>query len=403
MWWFKKKKETPERTYLDHAASSPLNPLVWEAMEPWVRHQYGNPSAIHAEGRAARGAIENARALLARLLSVRPDGVVFTASGTTANNLAVIGYCARLVSCGRAWSDLEIITTPIEHPSVREACAELARRGAVVHTLPVTAEGILLPETLKTALTPKTALVTLAYVNSEVGTVQSLHALSRVVRQYERNQTGVRIMMHADAAQAPLWLPCDLPRLGADMLTLDSAKCGGPKGTGALVMLKGVEVEPIVWGGGQEGGRWSGTENVAGIVGMAAALQIAQAGYKVRAEAVGKVRDAAVMLLETELPGSVLNGPALGDKRVANNLNLSLPGYDTEYAVVVLDTAGIAASTKSACAGAGGGESVVVMTLANDPARARSTIRFTLGEETTVADFEKVVVVLKKFIARQSN
>jgi cysteine desulfurase len=394
---FEKKPTTPKRIYLDHAAATPTRPEVVAAMAPYLGEHYGNPSAIHSEGRKAKQVVEEARTLVARTLGIRPEGVIFTSGGTEGNALAIVGYLTALHETGRAWSDIEVVSTAIEHPSVMETLAYLTERGVVVRTVAVDGDGIVSPQALTAHLSEKTALVTLAYSNSEIGVVQPVHALARAVRAFERSHNGLDIMLHIDGAQAPLWLPCQLPSLAVDMLTLDGGKCGGPKGSGVLVLRRDIPMKSVLWGGGQERNRRPGTENVPAIVGIARALALAQIGNKERADKVAQVRDAAIKLLSTSVPSAVLNGP-VGEQRVANNINISLPGVDTEYAVVVLDTAGIAASTKSACAGAGGGESVVVQAVTGDDARARSTIRFTLGEETTLHDFEIVAEVLKKHI-----
>lgn len=371
-------------------------------MQPYLNSRSGNPSAIHAEGREARTAIEDSRSVVARLLGVKPVGVVFTSGGTEANNLAIIGYVLALKAAGREYNTMEIITTAIEHPSVALAVASLRVQGVVVHEVPVDSTGAIVVESFTRALSPNTVLCTFAYANSEIGVVQKVTTLARSVRAFEKAHPGVVIIIHLDAAQAPLWLPCDLPRLDVDMLTLDGAKCGGPKGSGAVVVRKGVGVSPVIYGGGQEGGQRPGTENVAGIVGLACSLSLAQSKYVERAMAVAAVRDAGIQLLTSRIPEAILNGP-IGEDRIANNINISIPGLDSEYAVVVLDSKGVAASTKSACAGAGGGASAVVAALGGGTKRARSTLRFTLGEETTLADLTLVATLLSEHIAQMKG
>lgn len=371
-------------------------------MQPYHSGRSGNPSAVHREGREARLAIEESRTTVARLLGVKPAGVVFTSGGTEANNLAIIGYVLTLHATGRAFSTMEIITTAIEHPSVSGAVASLRERGVVVREVAVDSTGAIVPESFASALSENTVLCTFAYANSEIGVVQKVQTLARSVRAFEKVHPGVHIKIHLDAAQAPLWLPCDLPRLDIDILTLDGAKCGGPKGSGAVVLRKGVSLAPVMYGGGQEGGVRPGTENVAGIVGLACALALAQLNYVGRAKKVAAIRDAGILLLTSLVPEAVLNG-STGDERIANNINVSIPGLDSEYAVVVLDSKGVAASTKSACAGAGGGVSTVVAELGVGDARARSTIRFTLGEETTLADLKHVCTLLREHVTQMES
>lgn len=389
--WF--NSSATRRIYLDHAAASPVCAEALQAMGPFLNGGFGNPSAIHTEGRVTREAIESARTAIARVLEVPAAGVVFVSGGTEGNALAIVGSLTARMQAGQPWSDMEIVSTAIEHPSVSLALSHLASLGVVVKTVPVDSVGLITPAALGAQLSPKTVLVTFAYANSEIGVVQRVRELARTIRAYERRQQRSRILLHVDGAQAPLWLPCQLPRLDVDLLTLDGGKCGGPKGSGALIVRGEVIMSPVLWGGGQERGRRPGTENVSAVVGFAAALLRAQTQWEKRARAVAQVRDAGVAMLKNTLPSAVLNGP-IGTDRIANNINISIPGLDTEYAVVVLDSAGIAASTKSACAGAGGGESVVVRSVSGDADRARSTIRFTLGEETTPADLSVMAQTL---------
>ena len=386
------------RIYLDTAAATPVRKEVRAAMLPYLENEFGNPSAIHAEGIAARTAVESSRQKVATTLGIRPEGVLFTSGGTESNNLAILGrlkYLARKE--GIAYSDMEVVTTRIEHPSILSLIPVIEATGVTVRFVEVDEEGKITVAALEKVLSPKTVLVTFAYANSEVGVVQSVSRLVRTVRQFEKTHThSRRIVVHIDAAQAPLWLPCSLTSLGVDMMSLDVGKCNGPKGVGMLVVRGNVPLLPILYGGGQEQGLRPGTENVANIVGSATALALAQADYKERAASVSKLRDSFIDLLTEALPEVLLNGPQ-GEDRLANNINISLPKLDTEYAVVYLDAQGIAASTKSACAGAGGGESTVVSTMTGNSERAKSTLRLSLSADTTLADAKATVTALVRF------
>jgi cysteine desulfurase len=366
------------------------------------REGFGNPSAIHAEGRAARQVVESARVEVAHTLGIRPSGVTFVSGGTEANALAIFGHLAACVAAGRSWSDLEVVSTPLEHPSVSVLLEQLRERGVRVRLVSVTDTGLITPKALVGALSPQTTLVTFAYVNSEIGTVQPVGSLVRAVREWSRTPGRSRITVHLDAAQAPLWLPCQLPRLGVDMLSLDGGKCGGPKGSGAVARHGAVALAPIMSGGGQEHGLRPGTENVSAIAGFAAALTWAQKDCEGRSARIRLVRDEGVRELLTTVPGAVLNGPT-GSDRVANNINISIPGMDTEYATVVLDVSGVAVSTKSACAGAGGGVSAVVEAVTGDPARAAATLRLTLGPESVPADVRLAAQILADHRARMDT
>jgi cysteine desulfurase len=367
-------------------------------MTPYQTTLYGNASAIHTEGQAARRAVEAARTSIARTLGVRSTDVTFTSGGTESNNLALRGTVANLRVSGLAAEDIHIIATGIEHPSIRAVLDTFIREGIIVTFVPVTEEGHIDRNAFSAALTPATRLVTCAYANSETGVVEDLHAIARIIRVHEK-ATGASVVFHTDASQAPLWLPCELERLGVDMMTLDAGKFCGPKGMGVLVHRARAAVAPVTEGGSQEAGLRPGTENVAGIVGCAMALKIAQEGYESRAAKVSTIRDYGINKL-VSIPHVVVNGSRT--ERLANNINISLLGYDTEYAVVTLDAAGIAASTKSACAGAGSGRSLVVYEMTHDDARATSTIRLTLGEGTTTRDMDRVYEVLMAFIHRMS-
>ncbi len=383
-----------QRIYLDHAAATPLLPEVYVAMTPYFQEDYGNASAIHAEGIRARQALHDARARVATALKVKPDVITFTSNGTESNNLAILGSLEARVRSGNAYSSLHVITTPLEHPSVTEALRYAAMKGVVVHEVAVGEDGLIRTESLQALLTPQTALVTFAYANSEIGVVQPVHRLVRMIRE-----RAPKALVHVDAAQAPLWLPCEPTRLGVDLLSLDAGKCGGPKGVGILVGARDLVV-PQLYGGGQEAGLRPGTEPVPLVVGASIALMRAQEGYVARSEAVARVRDAGLRLLQEMLPNAVVNGSAM--HRLPNNINVSLPGFNTEYAVVYLDAHGVAASTRSACAGSGGGESSVVRALTNDGERARSTIRLTLGTETTIDDLEYTFKTLQQFCMLQN-
>ncbi len=378
--------------HLDYASTTPLAPEVVRAMEPYMRDVWENPSAIYEGGLRARAAIDGARTAIARALHIRAEGVLFTSGGTESNNLGIIGTVEALVSDGREYSTMEIVTTAIEHPSILRTCESLARRGVRVKYLPLSEDGRIDLSLFTKSLSKDTVLVTCAYVNSEIGTIQDVKRISRALRLWGK-ENDVTIPFHLDAAQAPLWLPCEMDALGIDLMTLDAGKCYGPKGVGVLAMKGAHRLAPILFGGGQEGGLRSGTENTPLIVGCAAALVRAFSSWESRSARVRALRDSMIEMLRKEIPGAVLNGSSA--ERVANNVNVSLPGIDSEYAVVTLDRHDIAASTKSACGGKGSEGSDVVRELTKDDARAMSTIRFTLGEETSTGDIARAVQVLK--------
>jgi cysteine desulfurase len=390
-----------QRVYLDWAAATPLLPAARTLMEPYLMGGFGNPSAIHAEGQQARVAVETARVQVAAALQVRPEYVTWTSGGTEGNNLAIFGVVEALVGQGRTYSSMTVITTKIEHSSVGEAFAALARRGVQVRYVEVIQTGKVDLEHLRTLLDETVVLFSTALINSEIGTIQPSRAIHKVLHAAE-TKYGTHIFFHLDAAQAPLWVNCQFDSLAADLVALDAAKFCGPKGVGMLIRSRRATLAPSVSGGGQESGLRPGTENVAGIVGAAVAIKAAQADHQTRAEVVATVRDQAIEHLRLELPQAVLNG-AVTDDRVANNINISIPGLDTEFAAVVLDTHGFAVSTKSACSGAGGGASTVVLATTTDPARATSTLRLTLGPDTTLDQLKSLTEVLKQHVEQMST
>jgi len=391
----------PTRVYLDWAAATPLLPAAYEAMIPYLTGNFGNPSAIHVEGQITRLAVEEARANVAAAVQVRPEYITWTGGGTEGNNLAIFGVVQSLAQQGRTYDSMTIITTKIEHPSVGEACRALSKRGVTVRYVKVNEAGKLDLAHLRTLLDESVVLCTTALINSEIGTIQPVRAIHKVLHEAEVKY-GTDIFFHLDAAQAPLWVNCQFDALAADFISLDAAKCCGPKGVGVLVRGRRTDLVPVVHGGGQESGLRPGTENVAGIVGATVAISVAQANWRERAQLVAAVRDEAMVHIKAELPSACING-AVGEDRVANNINISIPGLDTEFAAVVLDKHGFAVSTKSACSGSGGGASVVVQETTNDPARASSTLRITIGPDTTLEHFKSLTEVLRKHVEQMSS
>jgi len=389
------------RIYLDYAAATPLAPAAFAAMRPYLEGNFGNPSAIHAEGVIARQAVETARESIALTSQVRPEYVIFTGGGTEGNNLAIFGVIEAQRKAGRTYADLEVITTNIEHPSIGAAMGRLTQLGVTVRYVKVDETGKIAIAHLKELLSPQTVLVAVAYANSEIGTIQPLHAIKKALAESEQ-KNNTQIFFHVDAAQAPLWVSCLFSTVGADALVLDFAKCNGPKGTGAVIKSRRVELVATVYGGGQERAVRPGTENVPGIVGAAVAFVEAQQNWKERALLVSQVRDEAITILKQTIPELLING-AQGRERLANNVNVSILGLDTEFAAIVLDSKGFAVSTKSACAGAGGGESTVVKETTGDSARAASTLRFSLSPETSVEDMQKLAAALKTHVQQMSR
>ncbi len=397
---FKKRESRKSVVHLDYASTTPVAPEVLAAMLPYFREEWANPSAIYSSGVQARTVVEGCRTAIARLLRVRPQGVLFTSGGTESNNQALIGFVEALHAEGRAYENMEIVTTCIEHPSILETCAALQKRGIRIVYLDVSEEGLIREQELTAALTEKTVLVTFAYVNSEVGVIQDVKKITRQVRLFNTTHK-VNVCVHLDASQAPLWLSCEMDMLGVDLMTLDAGKCYGPKGIGVLSLRHDVPLAPRMYGGGQERGLRSGTENVPLIVGCSAALQRAQSSWKVRSETVSILRDAMIRQIKEDIPQAILNGSR--QSRIANNINISIPGVESEYAVITLDAHHVAASTRSACGSNTSYGSYVVHAMTKDESRATSTIRFTLGEGTSLGDIQYALQILTEHVVRMKT
>jgi cysteine desulfurase len=399
--------------YLDSAATTPVRKEVLSAMKPYWRERFGNPGSITKLGVQARRAVENSRKVIADCLGRRPAEIIFTSGGTESNNLAIFGVVNALEKSGQKISGMHFITTQIEHSSIGECFKELTRRGAKVDYLKVNERGLVNPKDLRQLIKPNTVLVSVGYANNEIGTIQLIREIAKEIRHARKiNQGEPSIVFHTDASQAGLYLNLNVNELGVDLLTLDAQKIGGPKGVGILFKKAGVEISPILLGGGQEGGLRSGTENVPLIVGMGKAIEVvrstsinprlSQGGVVSRrtgaVERIRNIRNYFWQKIQTEIPTAVLNGDL--ENRLPNNLNISIPNLDSEFAVLCLDEAGIVCSTRSACSHDEDG-SFVVRTLysgqgeALSETLAKSTLRFSLGEEITKKDIDYVVFTLK--------
>lgn len=369
------------RLYLDEAAATPVDQRVLKAMQPYWADQFGNPASLHREGVAAKQAIETARKTVAACLEAHPDEIIFTSGGTEANNLALFGAAA-------AQADRRhLVLSNIEHPSVREAAAELEKRGYVVTEVPVGRDGIVAPEVFSRALRDDTLLASVSYANNEIGTIQPIAALGKLCLKR-------RVLLHTDACQAAPWLPLRVDALHVDYLTANAAKLHGPKGVGLLYKRRGAPLKPLLFGGGQESGRRSGTENVPGIVGFAEAFRLTRERLSA-VDRVRQVRDALIVAL-LELPGVTLNGHR--HERLPNNVNVSVAGIDGETLLLGLDAAGIAASSGSACSSLHPDGSAVLKAIG---ASTGGNVRFSLGWTASSKDVARVVAAVKQILERQ--
>jgi len=373
--------------YLDHAATTPMHPQAVEAMLPFLFHRFGNPAGSHAVAREASKALEEARDLVASCLGASPGEVVFTAGGTEADNLAITGRHA--VRPGT------VVSSAVEHHAVLHTCAALGGRVA-----PVAASGVLDLEGLADLLHPDVTVVSVMLANNEVGTIQPLAEVVELVR--DRAPGAV---VHTDAVQAFSWLDVSALAASADLVAVSAHKFGGPKGVGALVVRDGVKLAPILYGGGQERERRSGTHNVAGIVGMAAAMQVTVAERDATVRRVVDLRDRLVDGLLAAVPGSAETGIAPGpapdrSTKVAGNAHLSFAGIESEALLVLLDGAGVCASAGSACTSGAMEASHVLVAMGIERERALGSLRLSLGATSSDADVDRALAAVPAAVAR---
>ena len=381
--------------YLDSAATTPLRNEALEAMLPFLRGEFANPSSPHAAGQRARRALDDARARTASALNARPDEIIFTAGGSEADCLAIFGLCA--TSRG---SQARFITGAIEHHAVLHAADVLRGRGHGVTLLQVDADGFVDASELEhvlaqgrkhgSAAESAPALVSVMHANNEIGTIERIERLAEIAHRHGA-------LFHTDAVQTVGHIPVDVKALGVDALSLSAHKFEGPKGVGALYVRNGLKPAPIVVGGDQEGGRRAGTENVAGIVGLSVALELAVRDVRAQAASTSELRD---QLIDgaLQIPRAALNGPRR--ERLPNNANLRFDDIEGATAVLALDVTGFAVSTGSACT-SGSLEPSHVLSALGLPARAaRSAVRFSLGRDTTKADVERLLSSLPGIVEK---
>lgn len=375
------------RIYLDHAATTPTDPQVVQAMLPYMTEIFGNPSSIHAAGRRARRGLEDARAAIARELGVADTAqIIFTAGGSEADNLAVKGVAESLKGKGN-----HIITSSIEHHAVLDACKSLEKQGYEVTYLPVDDQARVRVEDLEAAITDRTILVTIMHANNEVGTVQPIREISQILKPRG-------ILFHTDAVQTVGTIPVNFEDLGVDLLSLSAHKFYGPKGIGALVIRKGVRLYPQIHGGAQERGRRAGTENLAGAVGMAKALEIANANIAFTGERISRLRDRLIDTVLSQFDHVRLNGHRT--ERLPGNANFSFEFIEGESLLLNLDLKGIAASSGSACTSGSLDPSHVLLSMGLCHEIAHGSLRLTLGKSTTDQDIDEVLQVLPEIVER---
>ncbi len=381
-----------DRIYLDHAATTPLDPAVLEAMLPYLHGGWGNPSSVYAEAQEARRGLETARRSIGDILRCRPQDVILTSGGTEADNLALLGSAQAARRAGRG---NYVITTQIEHHAVLHATERLEQDGFNVTYLPVDGEGFIDLEELEAAVSDETVLVSIMYVNNEVGTIEPIEEAVRIVKA-----KNPRTLFHTDAVQAAGIRDVNVDRLGVDLLSLSAHKFYGPKGVGALYVRPRTPLAAQLSGGSQEKNRRAGTENVAGAVGMATALSLAYDEFDVRNAQYSALRDRLMVGLPEVIEGVHITGPLDADRRATNNFSCCFEGIEGEAILMALDLAGIACSSGSACT-TGSLEPSHVLTAMGVPEQlARGSVRFTVGMDNTLEQMDRVLAVLPEIVER---
>lgn len=374
------------KVYLDNAATTALSPAVLEQMMPYLTTIYGNPSSPHSFGQEARKGVEHARDQVAKALNALPEEIIFTGCGTESDNTVLFGVAERYAKKGN-----HIITTNVEHHAILHTCEALEKRGVKVTYLPVDENGMVTAEQVEKAITDQTILVSIMFANNEVGTIMPVAEIGKVCREHG-------VLFHTDAVQAVGHVPVDVKAMNIDMLSLSAHKFHGPKGVGALYVKKGIRLPAYVMGGAQERNRRAGTENVAGIVGLGAAIEIAVQQLPESAARMTKLRDKLIAGIAERIPEVKLNGhPTL---RLPNNVNYSIKYIEGESILLMLDMNGIAASSGSACTSGSLDPSHVLLALGLTHEVAHGSVRLTLSDETTEEDIDYVLEVLPKVAER---
>ncbi|MEA2485146.1 MAG: cysteine desulfurase [Actinomycetota bacterium] len=374
--------------YLDHSATTPVLPEVKQAMLPFLEDDFGNPSSVHAAGRRAKEAVEDARDRVANAIGASPAEIVFTGGGTDADNLALKGAAHKLRGNGN-----HIVTTAFEHHGVLAPAEWLAGQGFEVTEVPVGSSGVVDPEALASATRKSTVLVSVMTVNNEIGTIQPIADIVEAVKSVNPN-----VLVHTDAVQALGNLVIDVDLSGVDLAAFSAHKVGGPKGVGALFVRSGVPLEPVTHGGGHERGMRSGTLNVPGIAGFGVAAEIAAKEVDEKREHVRKLRDGLLAGIREAVPDAVVNGDL--ERRIATNINICIPRSEGQIMLLLLDQAGIACSSGSACQSGAVDPSHVLLAIGVSRALAQGSLRFTLGRRSTDADVDAVLEVFGDIVAQ---
>jgi len=375
------------RIYLDHSATTPVDLEVAALMMTYYTEKYGNPSSVHGFGREAKQALEEARGQVAELLGADPKEITFTSGGTEADNLAILGTVEALQKKGK-----HLITSAIEHHAVLETFEFLEKKGFELTVIPVDSEGIISVEDVRKAVRPDTILISVMHANNEVGAIQPIVEIGNLAKEHG-------IIFHVDAVQSFGKLPINVKAMNVDLMTVSSHKIYGPKGVGALYIRKGVRIVPLAHGGSQEKRKRSGTENTPGIIGFGKACELIGKRMAEEAEVQTKLRDKLMQGISERIEHVKVNGP-LGEKRLPNNVNVSIQFVEGESLLLSLDMLGIAASSGSACTSGSLDPSHVLLAMGLVHEIAHGSLRFSLGSQNTEEEIDYVLEQLPKIVER---
>jgi len=388
----------PKRAYFDYAATTPLDKAALQKMMSYLKDKYGNASSIHKFGQEASQAINDAREKVAKFLNCKPGEIIFTGSASESDNLAIRGVIKAIKRKKQAGDKIHVITSKIEHKAVLETFKDLEKEGIKVTYLPVGPDGLINLDDLKAEITPETDLISIMYVNNEVGSIQPIKKIGEIVAKVNKIEEHP-IYFHTDAVQAANWLDCDVSKLGVHLLTLSGHKIYGPKGVGVLYIKEGTPILPLITGGDQEWKLRAGTENVANIVGMAEAIKKIK-HTKIEAQNMLKLREKLVSGVLENVQGSKINGSRKEEDRIPSIVNFSFLGVEGESLVIALDQQGIAASTGSACTSTALMPSHVLIAMGLIELDAHSSLRISLGKYTTMKEINQFIKILPKIIGR---
>ncbi len=390
MFWGKKRK-----VYLDHAASTPLRKKVYKAMSPYFFDIYANPSSLYKSAICSKKAIEKSRKIIAGEISANPTSIIFTSGGTESNNLALLGFARANKSIGR-----HIITTRIEHTSVLEPIKRLEEEGFEITYVEVEEDGRVLADNIIKEIREDTILVSIMHSNNEIGTILDIPEFGRAIIKWRKENSSNYPALHTDACQSMKHIDINVDKLHVDLMSMSSSKIYGPKGVGILYKRKGIKLEPISYGGGQEKGIRPGTHNTPGIVGMAKALSILKDNKK-ESDVIKNLRDYLWNGINSSIKNVQINGPLLNsDRRLQENLNVSFVGAESEAVILYLNSYGIEVSSGSSCSEQSGEESHVLRACGLSSERVSSAIRFTLGANTTKKDIDYCIDKLQIVISK---